>query len=275
MPEPVVSIRRLVKTRPGGAGYRLMVASLDVRPGDRLALVGQSGCGKSTLLDMLALVLRPDPKRDEDGRFEWRRAATGEAADIHGSWLAGGDRRRERIRREDLGYVLQSGGLLPFLTVRDNIILPARLKGAPSGRKLEESLLSLAHALGIGHLLKKYPGSVSMGERQRAAVARALIHRPALILADEPTASLDPPTAAKVFDLLLELSAGIPLVVSTHDERRARDLGFTVRRIECEDMGPGNGIKAVLRKAETGGAGAPAAGGPAPGPPPERFFRNG
>jgi ABC-type nitrate/sulfonate/bicarbonate transport system ATPase subunit len=87
-----------------------------------------------------------------------------------------------------------------------------------------------------------------MGERQRAAVARALIHRPALILADEPTASLDPPTASRVFALMLELSQGIPLVVSTHDEPRARALGFKILRIVCEDMGPGLGIKAMLRR---------------------------
>ncbi|MDR1035032.1 MAG: ABC transporter ATP-binding protein [Deltaproteobacteria bacterium] len=265
MPEPVVSIRRLVKSRQGGAGYHLRVDSLLVRPGDRLALVGQSGCGKSTLLDMLGLVLRPDMRLVPGNSFVWRRGSTGEQVDVMRSWRSGDEGSRERIRREDIGYVLQSGGLLPFLTVRDNITLPARLKGYPRAKELESSLVWLASELGIGHLLKKYPGTVSMGERQRAAVARALIHRPALILADEPTASLDPPTAARVFDLLLELSAGMPLVVSTHDEQRVRSLGFTIRRIICQDMGPGGGIKATLRhpdgRCPQGASGRPPEGG--------------
>jgi putative ABC transport system ATP-binding protein len=227
-----------------------MVSSLDVGPGDRLALVGQSGCGKSTLLDMLGLVLRPDMRSDPSFSFTWRRGSTGAEVDVLDSWRSGDEGARERVRREDIGYVLQSGGLLPFLSVRDNIILPAKLKGSPRGKELEGALVNLSSSLGIGHLLKQYPGTVSMGERQRAAVARALIHRPALILADEPTASLDPPTATKVFALMLELSEGIPLVVSTHDEPRARSLGFKIRRIVCEDQGPGGGIKAMLRRPE-------------------------
>ncbi|MDR1079592.1 MAG: ABC transporter ATP-binding protein [Deltaproteobacteria bacterium] len=250
MPEPVVSIRRLVKSRQGGAGYHLRVDSLKVRPGDRLALVGQSGCGKSTLLDMLGLVLRPDMRVIPGNSFVWRRGATGDEVDVMRSWRSGDEIARERIRREDIGYVLQSGGLLPFLTVRDNITLPARLKGSPGGKELESALVWLSSELGIGHLLKKYPGTVSMGERQRAAVARALIHRPSLVIADEPTASLDPPTAARVFDLLLELSEGMPLVVSTHDEQRVRSLGFAIRRIICQDLGPGGGIKATLSPPE-------------------------
>ncbi|MDR1042176.1 MAG: ATP-binding cassette domain-containing protein [Deltaproteobacteria bacterium] len=250
-PRPVVSVRRMAKTRQGGAGYCLMVSSLKVFPGERLALVGQSGCGKSTLLDMLGLVLRPDMGRP-GSEFRWRRGGKGEVVDVLASWRSGDDGRRERIRREDIGYVLQSGGLLPFLTVRDNILLPARLKGSPRGDELEGSLSRLAVELGIGHLLKKYPGSVSMGERQRAAVARALIHRPAIIIADEPTASLDPPTAAKVFDLMLRLSEGIPLVVSTHDRPRVEGLGFKIREIRCLDLVRG-GIKAVLSFPEGSG----------------------
>ncbi|MDR2350730.1 MAG: ABC transporter ATP-binding protein [Deltaproteobacteria bacterium] len=240
-----MTVRRIVKTRPGGSGYRLMVDKLVVREGDRIALVGQSGSGKSTLLDMMAMVLKPD-RLGRGGEFTWN--LDGVTLDVWNSWKRGGASAREKIRRSHLGYVLQSGGLFPFLNLRDNILLSAWLKKNPKGRRAESALMELAAKLNIGHLLRKLPGNVSVGERQRAAVARAIIHRPKLILADEPTASLDPPTAEKVMELLIELSEGTALVMSTHDEVRARKFGFEIHRIVVEDEGPRRGIKAMLFK---------------------------
>jgi putative ABC transport system ATP-binding protein len=243
-----------------------MVSSLTVYPGDRIALLGESGCGKSTLLDMLALVLMPDGRR-EGASFMWRgRPESGgkaakiaarygpdgpPAMDVYDSWGRADDARRERVRREDLGYVLQAGGLLPFLTVRDNILLPARLKGSPKGKELEERFRGLTADMDIWRLLGSYPDRISMGQRQRVAVARALIHRPALVLADEPTASLDPDIADRVFELLLGLTRaeGIPLILSTHDVRRVEDrrLGFRILRIK-RHVAPSGEVRWVLRK---------------------------
>jgi putative ABC transport system ATP-binding protein len=238
----ILSFRRLAKRRSGGAGYQLRAARLDIGMGDRIALVGASGSGKSTLLDMLALILKPD-KADS---FLWRPGES--QSDLLKAWDGREKIGVEGLRRRELGYVLQTGGLLPFLTLRDNIVLPALLKGSPSGKGLEEALLSLAAELKIGHLLKKYPASISVGERQRVAIARAIIHRPSLILADEPTASLDPPTADRVFQLLLSLSGQASLVVATHDIHRVKGLGFRILRVTCQDMGPSQGIRARLEE---------------------------
>ncbi|MDR2340701.1 MAG: ABC transporter ATP-binding protein [Deltaproteobacteria bacterium] len=229
------SLRRVVKTRPGKMPYFLKVAKLKVSMRDRIALVGQSGSGKSTLLDMLALVLAPD-RVDKGGEFLWLPESSPSSVDVWKDWQGSGTKSRERVRREDLGYVLQSGGLLPFLSVSDNITLPALLKGKPKGAKLQERLQYLAGHLGIGHLLKKFPGSVSVGERQRVAVARALIHSPSLLLADEPTASLDPPTADRVFELFLELAerTDAAIVLATHNRAQAEKFGFQAYTIECE-----------------------------------------
>jgi putative ABC transport system ATP-binding protein len=186
---------------------------------------------------MLAMVLAPDIM-DEGGEFMWK-GGTSESLDIFRDWKSRSSKRRERLRRRDLGYVLQSGGLLPFLSVRDNILLPARLKNSPKGPNLEQRLHYLAESLGIDHLLKKLPGVVSVGERQRVAVARALIHSPSLLLADEPTASLDPPTAEKVFGLFLELASetDAAIVLATHNLSQAERFGFAAHLIDCKSEG--------------------------------------
>jgi putative ABC transport system ATP-binding protein len=229
----IISILRLIKTRPGKMPFFLKVARLIIKNRDRIALVGQSGSGKSTLLDMLALVLKPDVL-DKGGEFIWKGGRP-QALDIFQDWQGKTSSRREALRSHELGYVLQSGGLLPFLSVRDNILLPAQLKNSPRGISLENRLHYLADYLGIDHLLKKLPGVISVGERQRVAVARALIHSPSLLLADEPTASLDPPTAGKVFELFLELAneTDAAIVLATHNQKQAERYGFTSYRIEC------------------------------------------
>jgi putative ABC transport system ATP-binding protein len=204
-------------------------------------LLGDSGSGKSTTLDLLALVLRPDEAQD----FLWR-PGEGEV-DLKAVWRGRRAGRLGRLRREELGSVLQTGGLLPFLTVRENILLPARLKKMDrraSGRRLDE----LLERLRLGHLRAKFPAQISVGERQRCAIARAVIHEPAIILADEPTASLDPPTADQVFELLLNLSQNLTLIVATHDVNRARRHDFTIHRVVCAPKPASGGlIEAVLK----------------------------
>lgn len=238
--EMVLTARDLVKTRRGGLGYELKVPQLEIRLGDRLMLLGDSGSGKSTALDMLALVLKPDQARE----FWWRPEAQN-ATDIARAWQNRQANTLGRLRLVDLGYVLQTAGLLPFITVRDNILLPADLKKIGSEEKMDR-LAELGAILKIEHLWSKYPSQVSVGERQRCAIARAVIHRPRLILADEPTASLDPPTADRVFELLLDLCREAALVVATHDQSRASRHDFKVLTIKCGTDGTEGPIRAVL-----------------------------
>ncbi len=218
----ILTLKGLRKRR--GPAYCLEIPEMSVRAGDRIMLLGDSGSGKSTVLDMLAMVLRPD----EGGVFLGRFGQ--ENIDLMVLWQLRKADLLGHLRLANLGYVLQTGGLLPFLTVRENILLPAEMKKIPlcdRKRRLEE----LCDILKIGHLAHKYPAGISVGERQRCAIARAVIHDPPLILADEPTASLDPPTADLVFKLLLELSQKSALVVATHDRQRAVRHGFSVYSI--------------------------------------------
>jgi putative ABC transport system ATP-binding protein len=121
--QPLMVFENVVKKRTGGRGYALTVADFRIYPQDRLALIGDSGSGKSTLLDMMALILRPD----EADNFSWQSALTQEV-DLFKTWQDKKVSKFENIRRNDLGYVMQTGGLLPFLSVEDNILLPAELK---------------------------------------------------------------------------------------------------------------------------------------------------
>jgi putative ABC transport system ATP-binding protein len=200
--------------------FRLSLPHLEIRSGERIALLGPSGCGKSTLLDILAMTLQPttcasfrfDPQGDDSA--DVREAWTAHRLDV----LAG-------LRGRHIGYVLQTGGLLPFLTVGQNIELPRQVCGLSTG----DTVAKLAQRLGIAGQLHKLPATLSVGQRQRAAVARALAHAPTVVLADEPTASLDPHTAAEVMDLFVELAAerNITLVVASHDWDRMTALGLT------------------------------------------------
>ncbi|MFU3617860.1 type IV secretion associated ABC transporter ATP-binding protein TagT [Pseudomonas paraeruginosa] len=215
--------------RSHGSGrqrYRLRVPALELRAGRQLAIVGPSGCGKSTLLDLLALALAPDP----GGRFEF--LAGERPQDIAALWRDGRQDRLATLRRQHCGYVLQSGGLLEFLDVRRNIGLPCALLGAPSAERVQ----TLAERLEIGDQLDKKPAALSVGQRQRVAIARALVHAPRLLLADEPTAALDPLNAERVMRLLVEQARerGACTVVATHDERLARAAGLEVLAIRWQ-----------------------------------------
>ncbi len=209
---PIYSLRDVEKSRLAeGAGFRLRVPKVDILPREHVALVGHSGCGKSTLLDMLALVLHPD----EAERFEMRTDAEAEPVDVHELWQKKRQNRLSLLRKQHIGYVLQQGGLLPYLSVRENIELPRQLLGLPE----DDTVKSISRVMGIHRQLDKLPGLLSAGERQRVAFARALAHRPKILLADEPTASLDPITARKIMGVVMELVKGldITLIIASHD----------------------------------------------------------
>lgn len=215
---PLLEIRRLVVTRRAGDyAFRLEVPDLALAPGAAIALLGKSGSGKSTLLDLLALALQPDAAE----RFVFHPA--GAPIDLAAAWQAGAA-AQDRVRACHVGYVLQTGGLLPFLTVRQNIALPAEIAGRPEPGRVG----ALAERLGVAHHLDRKPHLLSVGERQRVAIARALVHRPALILADEPTSALDPALAGEVMGLLLDQARaeGAAVVVATHDHEAVRQLGL-------------------------------------------------
>lgn len=213
----------------GESGLRLEISALSVQAGEAVAITGPSGCGKSTLLDIVGLVLRPM----EVGHF--RLGGT----DLAGLWRRNDRSALARMRARSIGYVLQTGGLLPFVTVRDNISLSRDLLGLPRGARETDRLVE---ALGLGRLLEKRPAALSIGERQRVAIARALAHRPALVLADEPTASLDPVNAEGVMRLFLSLIAelGLSVLVVSHDWKLMSRFGL--RRVDAElsaaDSGP-------------------------------------
>ncbi len=233
----MLSLNAVHKSRGvGSQRYSLIIPALHLSAGEQLAIVGPSGCGKSTLLDMLALVLAPD----RIGQFELNRI------DIDGLWRADRQTDLAQLRSRHLGYVLQTGGLLEFLDVRGNIALPRQLLGL----KDDGSVARLAEQLQISDQLRKRPAALSVGQRQRVSCARALAHAPQLVLADEPTASLDPLNAERVMQALLAQAREhrAACVIATHDEPLARASGLQVRRIGCRRDADG-GVTATLGEA--------------------------
>ncbi len=196
--------------------------SLEVEPGSSLAITGPSGCGKSTLLSLIGALEAPS-----EGRVMIGGQLVSEMPEAD----------RARLRREQLGFVFQSHNLQPFLTAIENIGVQLALNGA-AGNRYDRSIELLA-GLGLAGAAGKYPDQLSGGERQRVAVARALVHGPRLILADEPTGSLDRDNSLAVIDLLREAQAenGATLVVITHDPAIADRLDRHVALSDGELVG--------------------------------------
>jgi len=204
------------------------VPRLDVTRGTRLALIGESGSGKSTLLELLAMILMPTAARE----FSFSPARDGPVSDLDAIWRARGSDALSELRSRHIGYVLQHGGLLPYLTVRRNIELPRLLLGLTVGNMADD----LAAKLGIAAQLDKLPSALSVGQRQRAAIGRALAHEPPIVIADEPTAAIDPLNAQRIVALLVDLvdALGVTLILATHAHELVRERGFTMLPLEVE-----------------------------------------
>ena len=263
----VFSLRNVGKSRPGADGFCLHIDGLDVVRGSLQALVGPSGCGKSTALDLLAGILRPDAEGSDGAAQVERtvqtenstlaeRAEPGEAPsgrerrflfsptpnavnDMLEKWRKKDLNSLARLRQRHLGYVQQTGGLLPFLTARDNIMLRCSSLGCVTERS--QQIQGIVDGLGIGRLLEQYPATLSVGERQRVAIAAALAHAPEMVLADEPTAALDPMHARNALRIFANLAQmmNITVLMVTHSLEMAVEAGFSPIRVTLDQGGPG------------------------------------
>ena len=220
MSDTVLRCAGLAKSFGAGALRVAVLRGLDleIAAGESAAVVGVSGSGKSTLLHLLAGLDRPD-------------AGAVELAGRRVDALA--DRQLAALRNRHLGFVYQQHHLLPEFTAQENAALPLRLAGVAHAPALEQAARLLAR-VGLGERLGHKPGELSGGERQRAALCRALVMQPDLLLADEPTGSLDRAAAAEVFDLLVELNAErrVALALVTHDPGLARRMRSGYRLLD-------------------------------------------
>lgn len=207
--------------------FRVEIDALDLPSGGVIALSGASGSGKTLILEVLGL-LRPP------ARGTLYAAAGNDLAALWSHGAAGDE--LAHMRATLFGFVPQTGGLLPFLDVADNIALPQRI----CDRTDAAWCADLMERLGLAELRALLPDALSIGQRQRVAIARALAHRPAFVIADEPTAALDAQSADQVMALLLEVArdTGAGLLLSSHDTERVTRFGIEMRRLALLDDKP-------------------------------------
>jgi len=203
---PFISIRKLCKHYTEGDQQRIIFSdlSLDIGRGEFVALLGQSGSGKSTLLNLLGGIDSPD---------------AGEIRLSDRMLTALSEVERTRFRRRHIGFVFQFFNLIPTLTVEENLLLPLELNGLATPDPCDRAL-ELLDQVGLSNRRASFPERLSGGEQQRLALARALVHGPWLLLADEPTGNLDVATGERILELLLTLhrQAETTMVMVTHSQ---------------------------------------------------------
>lgn len=220
MPATVIRLQNVRKSfaMPGGERVDVLdVQDFELAAGEQAALEGTSGSGKSTLLHVISGIMRPDRGRVEVGGIDITRLP---------------ESRRDRLRADTLGLVFQQFNLLPGFTALENVLVAMSFG---SGRADRGRAVALLEAVGLGHRLHHKPAELSIGQQQRVAVARALANRPAVILADEPTASVDAAHQQQVVDLLKNTCTehGVALLVVTHDPHVATQFS---RRLALTDF---------------------------------------
>lgn len=211
-----ISMRKVGKTYRDGQVRALDGVSLDIHSGEYLAIMGPSGCGKSTLLNLLGALDRPS-----DGYIYFRGTRLDEIANL------------DNFRAQEIGFVFQSFYLLPNLTAIENVQLPmfqSKLDHRQRASKAEQ----LLHSVGLADRLTHLPNQLSIGQRQRVAIARALANGPSIILADEPTGSLDSRSGEEILATLTDLNArlGTTLVIVTHDSLVASKARRIIRMLD-------------------------------------------
>jgi putative ABC transport system ATP-binding protein len=217
---------RDVRKAFGGPAQRVEVlrgVDLDVQPGELVALIGRSGSGKSTLLNVIAGLEPPD----------------GGTVRVEGVDLGRlDDGRRTVFRRDRIGIVFQAFNLIPVLSALDNVALPARLAGA--GAEAVRRARELLERVGLEARADAFPDELSGGEQQRVATARALVNRPAVVLADEPTGNLDAESAERTLALLAGLAGedGRTVLLATHDPAAAARAGRVLALEDGRVTGP-------------------------------------
>jgi len=195
--------------------------SFEVKEGEFVAIMGPSGCGKSTLLNILGLLDSPD-----GGSFKFN----GEEISSYN------ERKRSQIRKHNVGFVFQSFNLIDELTVFENVELPLIYTGVKKGER-KKRVEAVLEKMQIMHRRNHFPQQLSGGQQQRAAVARAVVNNPKLILADEPTGNLDSSNGNEVMDLLTDLNeAGTTIVMVTHSEHDAKYSHRIIRMLDGQKV---------------------------------------
>ena len=214
----LIEMTQVSKAYADGAGAQVVLTDFDlaVQPGTSLAIMGPSGSGKSTLLNILAGTVLPDA-----GCITLNFPAESIR------WDQLDESGRVRVRRRHMGYVHQFFNLIPTLSVLENVLLPLQLNRMVNPH---QAALGLLERCGLSHRLQAFPDQLSGGEQQRTAVARALVHKPALLLADEPTGNLDDANSQQVAELLLSAcqETGTTLVLATHSTQLAQRCNATL-----------------------------------------------
>jgi putative ABC transport system ATP-binding protein len=197
-----------------GAVHVLEDVSLDIAAGDFAVLMGASGSGKSTLLNLIGAVDRPTSGRLFLG-------------DVETSAL--GEGRLTELRRASIGFIFQFFNLIPTLNVFENVAFPLSLARTPK-KEIADRVAEVLGRVGLGHRARHFPNELSGGEMQRAAIGRAIVHRPPLILADEPTGNLDSKNGAMILELIRDVHQSLrpTIVMATHSDRAAAFGDYTI-----------------------------------------------